>query len=124
MDDAREYESLSKTYTLSTSNSEQGNDSESQVLTFAELKGLIESGNIALIPNNKIIPDRLNVGRADVHHKHRFMLYRRKHPQVNRQLLLNENPGKALRELGVWPSNTICYLEPRMQVRAENSYVL
>ena len=62
VDDAREYEFLSKTYALSTSNSEQGNDSESQVLTFAELKELIESGNIALIPNNKIIPNRLNVG--------------------------------------------------------------
>lgn len=62
MDDTREFESPSKTYALYTSNSEQSNDSESQVLTFAKLKELIEAGNIALIPNNKTIPNRLNVG--------------------------------------------------------------
>ena len=34
---------------------------ENRVLTFAELKELIESGNMDKIPNNKIIPETLNV---------------------------------------------------------------
>ncbi|TFL03841.1 hypothetical protein BDV98DRAFT_563142 [Pterulicium gracile] len=33
---------------------------DNPVLSFAELKELIESGNMAQIPNNKVIPDRLN----------------------------------------------------------------
>jgi len=33
---------------------------ETRVLTFAELKELIESGNVDKIPNNKIIPEKLN----------------------------------------------------------------
>ncbi|KAH9474608.1 hypothetical protein JR316_0013071 [Psilocybe cubensis] len=39
---------------------DSANDDETRVLTFAELKELIESGNVDKIPNNKIIPDRLN----------------------------------------------------------------
>jgi hypothetical protein len=35
-----------------------------RVLTFAELKALIESGREDLIPNNKVIPDALNVRLA------------------------------------------------------------
>ncbi|PPQ77950.1 hypothetical protein CVT25_015425 [Psilocybe cyanescens] len=35
-------------------------DEETRVLTFAELKELIETGNVDKIPNNKIIPDGLN----------------------------------------------------------------
>jgi len=60
VDNAQEYESLSKPYMLSTSDSEERNNNSS--LTFAELRGLIDSGNIALIPNNKIIPNRMNDG--------------------------------------------------------------
>lgn len=33
-----------------------------RVLSFAELKELIESGRVDQIPNNKHIPDKLNVG--------------------------------------------------------------
>jgi hypothetical protein len=36
-------------------------DEKNRVLTFAELKELIESGNVDKIPNNKIIPETLNV---------------------------------------------------------------
>jgi hypothetical protein len=58
MDEAREYE-LSST-TQSTKGAAEPND-ENRVLTFAELKELIETGNVDKIPNNKIIPERLNV---------------------------------------------------------------
>ena len=63
MDEARDYElSLLPT---STVNNPQGNSptttDENHVLTLAELKELIESGNIDKIPNNKIIPETLNV---------------------------------------------------------------
>jgi len=34
--------------------------SQTRVLTFGELKELIESGNVDKIPNNKIIPEKLN----------------------------------------------------------------
>ncbi|KDR77108.1 hypothetical protein GALMADRAFT_246301 [Galerina marginata CBS 339.88] len=34
---------------------------EARVLTFSELKELIETGNVDKIPNNKIIPEGLNV---------------------------------------------------------------
>ena len=36
-------------------------DDQNCVLTFAELKELIETGNVDKIPNNKIIPEGLNV---------------------------------------------------------------
>ncbi|KAF8153017.1 hypothetical protein B0H34DRAFT_721842 [Crassisporium funariophilum] len=36
-------------------------DDETRVLTFAELKEMIETGNVDKIPNNKIIPEGLNV---------------------------------------------------------------
>ncbi|KAF8895873.1 hypothetical protein CPB84DRAFT_1244280 [Gymnopilus junonius] len=35
-------------------------EDKDRVLTFAELKELIESGNVDKIPNNKVIPDVLN----------------------------------------------------------------
>ncbi|KAG8215965.1 hypothetical protein J3R82DRAFT_7947 [Butyriboletus roseoflavus] len=39
-----------------------------RVLTFSELKSLIEQGKTDNIPNNKIIPDTLNVSRSwEVH---------------------------------------------------------
>ena len=61
MDEAREYElSLLSSTTQSTEGAVEPND-ENRVLTFAELKELIETGNVDKIPNNKIIPERLNV---------------------------------------------------------------
>jgi hypothetical protein len=36
-------------------------DEETRVLTFAELQALLESGRVDLIPNNKVIPEVLNV---------------------------------------------------------------
>lgn len=36
-------------------------DNENRVLTFAELKEMIETGNVDNIPNNKVIPAGLNV---------------------------------------------------------------
>ncbi|GLB39765.1 hypothetical protein LshimejAT787_0702750 [Lyophyllum shimeji] len=69
MDDARNYE-----YSLRTSNAREKadtsatpvavqsatSDDETRVLTFAELKELIESGKVDQIPNNKVIPELLN----------------------------------------------------------------
>jgi hypothetical protein len=42
--------------------SERGDDSQSRILTFTELQQLIQSGKMDQIPNNKVIPDKLNVG--------------------------------------------------------------
>ena len=73
MNEARDYE-LSLPTSISTVNDHRPtstvNDAaqvnppatdENHVLTFAELKELIESGNVDKIPNNKIIPETLNV---------------------------------------------------------------
>lgn len=75
MNEARDYE-LSRgalpTSSTSTVNNDdrpasntvvdgQATDEKNRVLTFAELKELIESGNVDKIPNNKIIPETLNV---------------------------------------------------------------
>ncbi|KIM41385.1 hypothetical protein M413DRAFT_445404 [Hebeloma cylindrosporum] len=60
MDEAREYElSLLSSTSQSTKGVVEPNE-EDRVLTFAELKELIETGNVDKIPNNKIIPERLN----------------------------------------------------------------
>lgn len=40
---------------------------ENRVLSFAELKELIESGNVDKIPNNKIIPEAINVSNLAYH---------------------------------------------------------
>ena len=58
MNEARDYE-----LSASTDNGDRPmNDAdENRVLTLAELKELIESGNMDKIPNNKIIPETLNV---------------------------------------------------------------
>jgi len=58
MNEARDYE-----LSLPTSTDAQVNSAatdENRVLTFSELKELIESGNMDKIPNNKIIPETLN----------------------------------------------------------------
>ena len=63
MDEARDYElSLSSTDNgeRPTSTTNEADD-ENRVLTLAELKELIESGDMDKIPNNKIIPEKLNV---------------------------------------------------------------
>lgn len=48
---------------------EEGGGSEINIktLTFAEIKHLIETGQTHLIPNNKIIPDELNVSLPDAY---------------------------------------------------------
>ena len=70
MDEAREYElSLLSLTMQSTEGAAEPND-ESRVLTFAELKELIETGNVDKIPNNKIIPERLNVRYIFFFHFH------------------------------------------------------
>jgi hypothetical protein len=67
MNEARDYElSLHTTSTVVDSaqvNSPamDGSDNHIHILTLAELKELIESGNMDKIPNNKIIPETLNV---------------------------------------------------------------
>jgi len=70
MNEARDYElSLLPTSTInddrptSTAKDAQVNSpatDENRILTLAELKELIESGNLDKIPNNKIIPETLN----------------------------------------------------------------
>ncbi|KAF5384340.1 hypothetical protein D9615_003380 [Tricholomella constricta] len=68
MDEAREYEfSLRATNqepeddsTAHSSKEPTANSDETRVLTFAELQELIESGKVDQIPNNKVIPERLN----------------------------------------------------------------
>ena len=66
IDEARDYE-LSQvpppttTTTTATVNSPAVDEEKNSVMTFSELKELIESGNVDKIPNNKIIPEALNV---------------------------------------------------------------
>ena len=60
MDEARDYE-LSLPSTNNGDRPSTMNDDENRVLTLAELKELIESGDMDKIPNNKIIPETLNV---------------------------------------------------------------
>lgn len=58
MDDARDLErSLRGTPEKTASAS----DAEARILTFAELQELIETGKVDQIPNNKVIPEALNV---------------------------------------------------------------
>ncbi|KAF6741103.1 hypothetical protein DFP72DRAFT_992920 [Ephemerocybe angulata] len=61
MDEARDYERslLPKSPDVSQSPPPK-EEEEHRVLSFAELKELIESGNVDKIPNNKIIPEKLS----------------------------------------------------------------
>ena len=62
MNEARDYElSLHNTSSVDSAQVNSPATDENHVLTFAELKELIESGNMDKIPNNKIIPETLNV---------------------------------------------------------------
>ncbi|EAU83975.1 hypothetical protein CC1G_09857 [Coprinopsis cinerea okayama7 len=69
MEDAREYElsvqaatTTPSTLEPSASTTEQSSSApeETRVLTFAELKELIETGKVDQIPNNKIIPEKFS----------------------------------------------------------------
>ncbi|KAF9011923.1 hypothetical protein BDQ17DRAFT_1233143 [Cyathus striatus] len=68
MDEAREHEhkqlgqDIQSTETLSdlTPTQFKPGSEEPRVLTFAELKELIETGKVDQIPNNKVIPEGLN----------------------------------------------------------------
>ena len=60
MDEARDYE-LSLPSTNNGDRPSTMNDDKNRVLTLTELKELIESGDMDKIPNNKIIPEKLNV---------------------------------------------------------------
>ncbi|KAL0945773.1 hypothetical protein HGRIS_012062 [Hohenbuehelia grisea] len=63
-DEARDRENSGSTSALSENASASATvpSDESRVLTFAELQELIESGKVDQIPNNRVIPDALNVG--------------------------------------------------------------
>jgi len=73
LDEAREYEAclqegptskLPATVVplpASSSSDKLDNEEDPRILTFAELKDLIETGQLDQIPNNKVIPDGLNV---------------------------------------------------------------
>ncbi|KAF9484120.1 hypothetical protein BDN70DRAFT_850452 [Pholiota conissans] len=58
MDEARDYE-IHIGVSTGPGSPVNAND-ENRVLSFAELKELIETGNVDKIPNNKIIPEGLN----------------------------------------------------------------
>lgn len=53
-------QNLTVTMDLSASSSDSG-DGETRMLTFAELTMLIQQGKTDNIPNNKVIPETLNV---------------------------------------------------------------
>ena len=63
MDEAREYEHSRQAPATSQASSEPSlsNEGETRILTFTELKELIESGKMDQIPNNKVISEALNV---------------------------------------------------------------
>jgi hypothetical protein len=61
IDEARVYElSLPTSVAVNAAQVNSSATDENRVLTFTELKELIESGNVDKIPNNKTIPETLN----------------------------------------------------------------
>ena len=64
-DDAREYETSHRNLPLTSTETDTRMPApptdEQRVLTFAELQELIETGRVDQIPNNKAVPDALNV---------------------------------------------------------------
>ncbi|KAF8805607.1 hypothetical protein BYT27DRAFT_7169151 [Phlegmacium glaucopus] len=60
INEARDYELSLAASTVDSAQPGSQDIDENRVLTFAELKELIESGNVDNIPNNKIIPEALN----------------------------------------------------------------
>jgi len=73
LDEAREYDQHSQKGSIATTpaaivaplptslSDQTRNEEETRVLSFAELKELIEAGRLDQIPNNKVIPNDLNV---------------------------------------------------------------
>lgn len=72
LDEAREYDQHSQKGSIATTpaaivaplptslSDQTRNEEETRVLSFAELKELIEAGRLDQIPNNKVIPNDLN----------------------------------------------------------------
>ncbi|KAF8960932.1 hypothetical protein BDZ97DRAFT_1277065 [Flammula alnicola] len=60
MDEALDYENSLRQSSARRDEAAASADDENRVLTFAELKELIETGNVDKIPNNKVIPEGLN----------------------------------------------------------------
>lgn len=79
MDETREYEaslmsalsaagtSIAETPAFTTDNVVSVSEEE-RLLTFAELKELIESGKVDQIPNNKVIPEKFSVSIPPMKH--------------------------------------------------------
>ena len=97
MDEVRDYElSLHSTSNVNGAQVNSSTTDENRVLTFAELKELIESGNVDKIPNNKIIPETLNVCFFCWNLVRVVYLFniRRMHLQVDQQLPQKRNLGR------------------------------
>ena len=92
-EEARDYE-LSK---QKNPTAVSGIEEENRVLTFAELKELIETGNVDKIPNNKVIPEKLNVMWSDNCNLPRSDLL------FYRKLLPVSLPHQHERSHGKWP---------------------
>ena len=87
MDEARDYERRSV---------------EPRVLSFAELKELIESGRVDQIPNNKFIPDKLSVSPSLTIYMVHTQMRRgelRRSPRVNPSLPHARNLGSSPKRL-------------------------
>jgi hypothetical protein len=70
---------------------------ESRTLTFAELKDLIEEGKTDQIPNNRYIPEAINVNPNLLHldlSVSRIHFYLRKLLRVNHKHRQGRNPGR------------------------------
>ena len=62
VDDVRDYERSRRNREVGAGTDESAKSAdETRILTFAELQELIETGKVDQIPNNKTIPDALNV---------------------------------------------------------------
>jgi len=71
VDDVREYETSRRNPVMTDTETDTRMPDERRVLTFAELQELIETGRVDQIPNNKAIPDALNVSLQVFFFSHR-----------------------------------------------------
>jgi hypothetical protein len=101
MKEARDYElSLLACTVNGAQRDSTSTPDENPVLSFAELKELIESGNVDKIPNNKIISEGLNVCffflvlEIELEYILIYLFYYRMSLQVNRLLLQEKNLGR------------------------------
>jgi hypothetical protein len=108
MDEAREYEAslLSALSTAGISVAEAtapasdntvSPSAEERVLTFAELKDLIESGKVDQIPNNKLIPEKFSVSSLtmiELPETLPHLAARRRNPPANLQPQCGRNLGR------------------------------